>query len=317
MSPRRPWTVIVFTLIVGAGISPGCGDDPPGAPSSYTPVFEPLALTRVAPDSGPTESAVPVTLIGTGFKNHARVTIDGAPVEAVVTGSTRILTTAPPHAAGPVEIAVTNPDGQRVALASGYRYVLVTVTAVTPAAGLSGDGVAIIGTGLVPGARVTFGGIPGIVTFSGFAGINAVLPPHSAGPVDVVVTNPGGQSGTLEGGFRYQTVSVTAGASTVAAGGQLPVTWEAPPGRGRFDWIGVIRAGAAAGNCDHDWWHYVDGAPSGTISAFAPLQPGQYEFRYFVSDSCTDAGRSNPFTVTAAGSTAAFRSTPMSRGRGR
>ena len=33
--------------------------------------------------------------------------------------------------------------------------------------------------------------------------ITAIAPAHAAGPVDVVVTNPGGSGGTLTGAFTY------------------------------------------------------------------------------------------------------------------
>ncbi|MCA9567375.1 MAG: IPT/TIG domain-containing protein, partial [Myxococcales bacterium] len=50
---------------------------------------------------------------------------------------------------------------------------------------------------------VTFGGVPGTVTFQDEDTLTVVTPPGSSGAVDVVVTNPGGQSGTISGGFTY------------------------------------------------------------------------------------------------------------------
>jgi hypothetical protein len=276
-----------------------------------------LSVRQVVPDSGPTESAVRVTVIGTGFRTNASVTIDGVPAAATVTSPTTIIATAPPHAEGPVDITVTNPDGEHASRDAAYQYVLVSVISVTPIAGLSGDAVAIRGTGLISGATVTFGGVRGIVTSYGGSALMAVVPSREPGSADVIVTNPGGQSAVLEGGFRYQAVTVTAGASTVTAGGGLAVSWVAPIGRSRFDWIGVVKAGDPAGSCDHGWWHYVDGVPSGTEAAFAPAQPGQYEFRYFVSDGCMEAARSNPFTVTAGESSVASQSTRRGRGAGK
>jgi len=316
MSARMALRVSILSLAMAACMVPACSD-PPAGPSGQGTSLMALSIRQVVPDSGPTESAVRVTVIGTGFRTNASVTIDGVLAQATVSSPTTIIATAPPHAEGPVDITVTNPDGEHASRAAAYRYELVSVTSVTPLAGLSGDAVAIRGTGIIPGATVTFGGVRGIVTSAAGSAIMAVVPSREPGPADVVVTNPGGQSAVLEGGFRYQTVTVTAGASTVTAGGGLDVSWVAPVGRSRFDWIGVIRAGDPAGSCDHGWWHYVDGAPSGSVAAFAPAQPGQYEFRYFVSDGCMEAARSNPFTVTAAASSAAFQSTRRGRGAGR
>ena len=82
------------------------------------------------------------------------------------------------------------------------------VTQVTPSVGSAGGGtiVKIVGTGFVPGMVVTFDGIrvtggypPAKVSvlFQGEA------PEHDAGTVDVVVTNPDGQSHRLEAAYTY------------------------------------------------------------------------------------------------------------------
>ena len=91
------------------------------------------------------------------------------------------------------------------------------------------------------------------------------------------------------------TVTVTPG--SIAPGGQLTVRWTAPSGSSPKDWIGLYQVGAP--NNGHKWWTYTNGA---TISSFpytAPMQPGQYEFRYMLNDGFTEAGRSNVVTVTA------------------
>lgn len=83
----------------------------------------------------------------------------------------------------------TAPDPDVVAPSSG------------PVAG--GTAVTITGTGFATGATVTFGGTSAAATVVGSTTINAVTPAHTGGPANVVVTNPGGQSGTLNGGFVY------------------------------------------------------------------------------------------------------------------
>jgi hypothetical protein len=62
----------------------------------------------------------------------------------------------------------------------------------------------VSGTGFVNGATVSFGGISATsATFGSSISLSAVPPDHAAGTVDVVITNPDGQSATLPGGYTY------------------------------------------------------------------------------------------------------------------
>jgi hypothetical protein len=102
---------------------------------------------------------------------------------------------------------VTNTDAQSGTLSNGYTYnAAPTVTAIAPTAGVVGGGtsVTITGTGLVSGATVSIGGTPatGVVVVNSTS-ITATTAAHAAGTVNVVVTNPDGQSGTLTNGFTY------------------------------------------------------------------------------------------------------------------
>ena len=102
----------------------------------------------------------------------------------------------------------------------------------------------------------------------------------------MVVTNPGGQQGTLTGGYSFVPVeafSATASPSLVTSGGQLTMSWVAPSGRGcngGGDWVALYRVGdpddtgAANGHSDL-WFQHVCGAASGTSTLSAPPQPGQ------------------------------------------
>jgi hypothetical protein len=128
--------------------------------------------------------------------------------------------------------------------------------------------------------------------------IVAIAKAHSAGIVDVVVTNPGGESGRLAGGFTYVEVPyvITSSASAVAAGATLSATWTAPIG-GPGDWVGLFRIGDASTDYTHGWWTYTQGAASGTFTLAAPGQPGVYEFRYLLDDGYVDVARSSPVTV--------------------
>jgi hypothetical protein len=106
-----------------------------------------------------------------------------------------------------VNVVVTNPDGQSGTLASGFTYVAPpTVSTVAPGSGttLGGTAVTLTGTNFVTGATVKFGGIAASsVAVVSSTSLTARTPAHAAGAVNVVVTNPDGQSGTLASGFTY------------------------------------------------------------------------------------------------------------------
>ncbi len=84
------------------------------------------------------------------------------------------------------------------------------VAGVTPTSGPTSGGtpVTLSGTGFQSGAVVKLGGVvaTGVVVVNGTT-ITATTPAHTAGAVDVVVTNPDLQSGTLVGGFTYGSVA--------------------------------------------------------------------------------------------------------------
>jgi hypothetical protein len=64
-----------------------------------------------------------VTLTGQNFASGATVTFGGAAATSVVVVSaTQITAKTPPHKPGSVNIVVTNPDGQRGTLSSGFTY---------------------------------------------------------------------------------------------------------------------------------------------------------------------------------------------------
>lgn len=94
----------------------------------------PPAVTAVAPNSGPVAGGISAALTGTGFSPGATVRFGGTPATNVVVQSPTSLTvTVPYHAAGPVDVVVTNPDGRSGTLASGFTFA-------ASAADADGDG---------------------------------------------------------------------------------------------------------------------------------------------------------------------------------
>ena len=127
-----------------------------------------------------------------------------------VVGSTSITATAPAHAAGAVNVIVTNSDAQSGTLISGYTYrnPAPTITSITPNTGTTAGGasVTITGTGFAAGATVNLGGTAATaVNIVSSTSITATTPAHAAGAVNVVVTNSDAQSGTLTNGYTYTT----------------------------------------------------------------------------------------------------------------
>lgn len=113
-------------------------------------------------------------------------------------------------------------------------------------------------------------------------------PAHAIGPVDLIVKNPDGQTAALQAGYTYALFSVAASPNVVAPEGEVSITFSAPHGRdcaGGGDWIAIYPVGApdatGAANGHSDlWYEHLCGATSGTLTAKAPRQPGQYEVRY-------------------------------------
>jgi hypothetical protein len=83
----------------------------------------PPSVSAVLPTKGSTGGGTAVTITGSGFQVGAFVTLGGIRQTASVENSTTIRVTTPVHDAGPVEIVVTNPDGQAATFADGYTYV--------------------------------------------------------------------------------------------------------------------------------------------------------------------------------------------------
>jgi len=176
-----------------------------GATQSTAPV-----VSAVAPSSGTTSGGTAVALTGARFASGATVSLGGIAATGVIVNDASTLTaTTPAHAAGTVSVVVTNPDGQSGTLGNGFTYLApaLTISGVSPNVGLTtgGTAVTVSGGNFAAGAKLKFGGkLATSVVVVNSTTITANTPAHSAGTVDVVVTNPNGQSATLTGGFIYK-----------------------------------------------------------------------------------------------------------------
>jgi len=166
-------------------------------------------ITTLSPNSGSTNGGTAVTITGTNFVSGATVTFGGtAATNVTVVSGTSITATTPAHAAGAVNVVVSESSGSGT-LTNGFTYVSSppTVTKISPNSGSTNGGTAvtITGTNFISGASVTFGGAAAsnVIVVSGTS-ITATTPAHAAGAVNVVVTDSSG-SGTLTNGFTYTT----------------------------------------------------------------------------------------------------------------
>jgi hypothetical protein len=175
-------------------------------------VTPPPSVTGVSPVSGPIAGGTSVTITGSGFTGATAVAFGGAAASSfTVNSATSITATSPPHAAGTVDITVTTPFGtSAITAADRFTYVdqagTLSLAAINPATGATtaNGTVTITGANFQTGATVAFDGVAASsVTVVNTTTLTAVVPPHAAGTVDVVVTNPGAQSATLGSGYTY------------------------------------------------------------------------------------------------------------------
>ncbi len=194
-----------------------------GAPKTAVSLVP--AVTRISPSLGPVTGGIAVTIEGRNFTAPS-VTIGGQPATAVATplgGSTLITAVAPPHAAGTVDVVVRNVDGTTATLANGftYRAPAPSIDSVSPSVGppAGGTDITIGGSYFQAGATVTVGGVAAThVTVVSASWITASTPPHAAGTVEVVVTNPDLQSATKVNTFTYQAPDYLAFGDSLTAG---------------------------------------------------------------------------------------------------
>ena len=123
---------IICVLGVAWGIS-GCSESPPvpptGPSSTTLPLPLPLAapaVTEVTPSAGSVGGGASVKIVGTGFQPGMVATFGGTTVtgryDSRDTAFSTFYIKAPAHAAGIVDLVVTNADGQSHRFAPGFTY---------------------------------------------------------------------------------------------------------------------------------------------------------------------------------------------------
>jgi acid phosphatase len=90
---------------------------------TYTSSTPAPTVSTVSPTSGPTAGGTQITITGTNFAAGATVSVGGtAATGVVVSNSTTITADTPAHAAGTVDVVVTNATGESGAKTNAFTY---------------------------------------------------------------------------------------------------------------------------------------------------------------------------------------------------
>jgi uncharacterized protein (TIGR03382 family) len=93
-------------------------------PGGFTYTRSAPSLATVAPPSGPIAGGTLITLSGTGFAEGATITVgSAAATDVVIVSDVLARAVVPAHAAGAVDVVLTNDDMQTATLDNGFTYV--------------------------------------------------------------------------------------------------------------------------------------------------------------------------------------------------
>jgi hypothetical protein len=173
--------------------------------------YDPPAGPRVAsvsPGRIPCGREQTAVVSGEGFVDGCSVRVAGAPAPARFVSPTQIEVSLPSlDRIGWVDVEVTNPDLQCHRLEAAYELQgppqLATVQPREGSA-VGGDLLTLNGLGFDRRCEVSIGGFPAKTTWEADTTVRALVPPRALeGAVDVVLTNPDGQSAALHSAFTY------------------------------------------------------------------------------------------------------------------
>ena len=160
-------------------------------------------LNSVASESGIIVGGDVVQLIGENFQEGASVTVDGIEIlDVTYISTTELSITIPNEAVGAAEIVISNPDEQSdtIDVQIEPRVPAPILDSVTSESGIITEGtiVQLIGENFQEGASVSVGGMQILdVKFISPTEITFTIPASMVGDVEIVLTNPDGQSQTI------------------------------------------------------------------------------------------------------------------------
>ncbi|HEY3842830.1 MAG TPA: IPT/TIG domain-containing protein [Acidimicrobiales bacterium] len=184
--------------------TPGVGTSQPVVQDVFTYVGTPVInADGISPLSGPTSGGTTVTITGSGFAPGDPTSVDfgtgpsdtNLATNVDVVSTTEITAVSPPHAAGPVFVAVIDTGGSAIATQQFTYVPAPTIIGISPTSGPQSGGETVIigGTNLCGSTAVTFGpnNAP-IQSISADCTTIKVTEPAGTGTVPVVVTTPVG-----------------------------------------------------------------------------------------------------------------------------
>jgi hypothetical protein len=158
------------------------------------------AITSITPAAGLTYVRNPVVITGQHFTDSTKLTVDGVSVAYTRVSATQVKAVLPVHAAGSADIQLTTPGGASpLGPAAQFTYnapPVPVVGEVTPPSALSllATTVTLTGTDFTGVTKVTANGTGVAFTKISDNELRVRLAPRAPGPVDLVVTTPGGAS---------------------------------------------------------------------------------------------------------------------------
>ncbi len=298
VAPAQYAGTVDITVTTPTGTSATSSADPFTVSNAAAP-----SVTGLGTTSGSTGGGTSVTIDGSGFTAATAVNFGGLPAESfTVNSDSSITATAPPQAAGTVDVTVTTYSGtSTTSSADQYTYTAAAAPSVTGIAGSSGDvnggtQVTVLGSGFTGASAVNFGGNAAWdYTVLSDNAILATAPAGTTGTVDITVTTPTGTSSTSSADqFTYTsamapTVS-SLGTTSGSTGGGTAVTIN---GSGFTNAASVSFGGVPAAS----FWVISDTE----IGAIAPPQDaGTYDVSVTNAGGTSALSSSDRYTYTAA-----------------
>jgi hypothetical protein len=202
----NPKSLYHFRIVATNEAATNYGED-----RTFETLPNPPAVTSVSPDGGLDSGGISVTITGTGFAEATAVKFGTADATHFTIGSpTSITAIVPAEMPGTVAVTVANTGGtsatseadQFTYVAPGHAPAITRLSAKKgPAAG--GSTLTITGTSFVGVTAVKFGSTNATTyKVNSATSITAESPPGTAGPVEVTVTTPNGES-AISGKDRF------------------------------------------------------------------------------------------------------------------